>query len=165
MRASCIVAREAGAASIVDADGAVLTEALPARPDVIKPNAAELVAATGLDDRRRAIAWLRARGAGAVVATSGPDGLTADTPLGSWRGWLDEALLAVNPTGAGDACTAAVAAGLVAGRDWPAMLEDAVAWSAAAVLAPVAGEIDMDTVARMRPSVRVEELHDARIDG
>ena len=42
--------------------------------------------------------------------------------------------LSGNPTGAGDAATAAVAAGLMTSRGWPDLLRDAVAWSGAAVL-------------------------------
>ena len=158
------IARSAGAATIVDADGASLRAALDAGPDVVKPNTAELVAASGIDDPRAAIDWLRDHGAAAVVATSGPDGLIAVTPTGSWRGWLDQDLVAVNPTGAGDACVAAMAAGLADGRAWPEMLADAVCWSAASVLSSVAGEVDPDERVRIRPSVRVEVLDAARLD-
>ncbi len=72
--------------------------------------------------------------------------------------------IAVNPTGAGDACTAAIAAGLAAGLPWPEMLATAGAWSAAAVLTPVAGDVDAADVARLGPRVRVEESHAARLD-
>jgi tagatose 6-phosphate kinase len=155
-------ARAAGAVSIVDADGAALAAALPAGPDVVMPNAAELTAASGIEERRAAIERLRTLGAAAVVATFGAEGLTADTPLGSWRGWLSQPLVAVNPTGAGDACAAAVAAGLFRDASWPELLKDAVAWSAASVTSPVAGEVDADVVDRMLPSVRLEVFDGSR---
>ena len=159
------VAREAGAITIVDADGATIAAALPAGPDVVMPNATELAAATGLTDRRAGVERLRTLGAGSVVATFGAEGLTADTPLGSWRGWLSEPVTPVNPTGAGDACAAAVAAGLARDASWPESLRDAVAWSAASVTAAVAGVVDAQMVARIMPNVRVEEFDDPRSNG
>jgi fructose-1-phosphate kinase PfkB-like protein len=75
---------------------------------------------------------------------------------GTWSARLDEGIPGVNPTGAGDAVAAALAAGLEDGHDWPAVLADAIAWSAAAVVAPVAGDLDAGVLAAIRPSVRVE---------
>ncbi len=42
--------------------------------------------------------------------------------------------------------------------DWPRLLTDAVATSAAAVAMPVAGEIDPATRARLLPAVGIEQL-------
>jgi tagatose 6-phosphate kinase len=53
-----------------------------------------------------------------------------------------------NPTGAGDAVVAALAAGV--GSPWPDLLADATALSAAAVLAPVAGSYDPAAYERFR---------------
>jgi len=157
-------ARAGGALSIVDADGSALTDSLSAQPDAVKPNAAELAAATGIPAPDAAAASLLATGARTVIATFGAEGIVARTPGGSWRAWLDTRIDAVNPTGAGDACTAAVAAGLAGGSPWPEILTIAVAWSAAAVLTPVAGDVDAADVAHLLPQVRVEEWHGARID-
>jgi tagatose 6-phosphate kinase len=56
-----------------------------------------------------------------------------------------------NPTGAGDAVVAALAAGAAAGEvSWPALLADAAALSAATVLAPVAGSFDATAYERFR---------------
>jgi tagatose 6-phosphate kinase len=157
-------ARAAGAATVVDADGDALRAALDAAPDVVKPNTAELAAASGVADPWGAVEWLRDHGAAAVVATSGADGLIARAATGSWRGWLAMDLVAVNPTGAGDACVAALATGLADRRSWPDMLADAVGWSAASVLSGVAGEVDREELARIGSSVRVEVLDGARLD-
>ncbi|MFF4353879.1 1-phosphofructokinase family hexose kinase [Streptomyces sp. NPDC001530] len=149
--------------TIVDAEGPALAAALPARPGLVKPNAAELAATTGLPDPLSAASSLRDGGAHAVVASLGPDGLLAVTPDGAWRARPAETVSG-NPTGAGDACVAALAAGLAAKRAWPDLLRDAVALSAAAVLAPIAGDVDLDAYRAFRPAVPLEEIHDAHSD-
>ncbi|WP_405851619.1 PfkB family carbohydrate kinase [Streptomyces sp. NBC_00090] len=63
-----------------------------------------------------------------------------------------------NPTGAGDACVAALAAGLAAGLPWPDILRDAVALSAAAA-APLAGDFPHDLYEQFRTDVSVETSH------
>ncbi|MCX2970881.1 MULTISPECIES: 1-phosphofructokinase family hexose kinase [Streptomyces] len=150
----------AGAATVLDTSGPPLLAGVAARPDVVKPNAAELAAATGTADVPTAAAALRRHGAAAVVASRGPAGLYAVTARGSWRAVPAEEL-AGNPTGAGDACVAALAAGLAARTPWPETLRDAAALSAAAVPCPVAGEFDADTFHRLRTSTPVEEIRHA----
>lgn len=146
--------------TILDTSGAPLLAGLAARPDVVKPNADELAEATGLADPVAAARVLRERGAGAVVASLGADGLVAVTGDGVWRARPPEPVHG-NPTGAGDACVAALAAGT--GTPWPERLAEAVAVSAAAVAGALAGDIDLDTYRRLRPAVTVEEL-DAQAD-
>jgi tagatose 6-phosphate kinase len=143
--------------AILDASGAPLLAGVAAGPRVIKPNADE-VAVTGVTDPLDAARRLREQGAGAVVASRGADGLLAVTGDGSWRAAPPEPLRG-NPTGAGDACVAALAAGLAAGTPWPELLADAVALSAAAVAGPLAGDVDLATYRRLAPLVAVEELH------
>jgi tagatose 6-phosphate kinase len=152
------LAHDAGVRVMVDAVGGALERALEGGPDVVKPNSAELRAATGVQDAELAMRRLVGGGAGAVVATFGPDGIQARTRDGAWIARLDAPVAGVNPTGAGDAAAAALAAGLEDGRDWPAMLADAVRWSAAAVAAPVAGDLDAGLLASIGPSVRVEAV-------
>ncbi|GAA1229368.1 1-phosphofructokinase family hexose kinase [Kitasatospora nipponensis] len=157
------LAAAAGAATVLDTSGPPLLAALSAGPDVIKPNAAELAAVTGHRDIAAAAAELRALGARAVVVSCGPDGLYALTPQASWRATPPERLSG-NPTGAGDACVAALAAGLASGTPWPDTLREAVALSAAAVPCPVAGDFDADLYHRFRTTVTVEDVHDAHTD-
>ncbi|MGC0319087.1 1-phosphofructokinase family hexose kinase [Kitasatospora acidiphila] len=147
--------------AVLDADGAALRSALPAGPALIKPNADELAATTGLADPVAAAQALLAAGAEAVVASLGPDGLIAVTPQGSWQARPPERL-AGNPTGAGDAAVAALTVGLVAGAAWPERLADAVALSAATVAAPLAGDFDLDVLRRLRPLVDVSPLSEPR---
>ncbi|MGV9852104.1 1-phosphofructokinase family hexose kinase [Streptomyces sp. NPDC003442] len=143
--------------AVVDADGAALREALVAGPALVKPNADELAAATGTTDPVAAAGALRAAGAAAVVASLGADGLIAVTPHGSWQARPPERL-AGNPTGAGDAAVAALTLGLVARTPWPERLAEAVALSAAAVAAPLAGDFDRATRAGLRERVDVRPL-------
>jgi tagatose 6-phosphate kinase len=76
---------------------------------------------------------------------------------GTWRARPPRALSG-NPTGAGDACVAALALGLANRVSWSNTLVKAVAASAAAVLCPVAGDIDQDTYAHLLADVVLEEL-------
>jgi tagatose 6-phosphate kinase len=177
-------AREQGRSTVLDADGPALIEALAAGPSVVKPNAAELAAAapapapaaapapapaavhapTAADfDPAFGAADLVRRGAGAVVASLGPRGLYAHTPDGIWRA-APPGPVAGNPTGAGDACVAAIAAGLAAGAGWPEILREAVALSAAAVLSPVAGGFDPQARRRLLTETTVEEVNAAHPD-
>lgn len=150
--------REVGALTVVDADGQALRRALRAHPDIVKPNLAELAAVTGESDETLGAAALQALGARDVVVSSGAGGLLAMTRAGQrLRAWMPNRLSG-NPTGAGDAVVAALAAGLASGTAWPQMLTDAVSWSAAAVLQPVAGRVDRQDVARFAPQVQMEQI-------
>ncbi len=156
------IAQESGVDTVLDTDGPALRAGLLADPSVVKPNAAELAAATGLPvagvaDARAAARALRAGGPTAVVASLGSAGLIASTVDGEWWASLS-APLAGNPTGAGDACVAVLATGRLMSLPWPELLAEAVACSAAAVASPVAGAVDPDHVRRLRPDVVVEEI-------
>ena len=143
--------------TILDTSGPALLGGLAGEPHVVKPNAGELAEVTGTDTPSAGAARLRDLGARAVVASLGADGLLAVTESGSWHARGPETVHG-NPTGAGDACVAALAAGLATGAAWPAVLADAVALSAAAVAHPLAGDVDQDTYRRLKPRVAVEEL-------
>jgi tagatose 6-phosphate kinase len=142
---------------IVDAEGEPLRHALAARPAVAAPNRDELASlAPGVEPLVGA-GVLRDLGAEAVVVSMGAEGLLAVTPDGAWRAAPPERVSG-NPTGAGDAATAALAAGLVEGTPWPERLADAAALSAAAVHGELAGDIDQDAYARYRATVKAEPL-------
>jgi tagatose 6-phosphate kinase len=143
---------------LVDTVGAALLQAAAAGADIVKANSSELLDTTGLSDVTAAAAALRRRGAKAVVVSLGAAGMTAFTPGGSWRAAPPTRIVG-NPTGSGDAATAALIAGAVAGAPWPDRLRDAVALSAAAVTQPTAGSFDMDHYVRFVPQVVVEEQH------
>ncbi|MFI6307945.1 1-phosphofructokinase family hexose kinase [Amycolatopsis thailandensis] len=128
--------------SILDTSGEALLAALSAKPSVVKPNADELREVTGLRDPVAAATELRAAGAGAVVVSLGPEGLLAVTGSGTWHA-APSTVLTGNTTGAGDAVVAALALGLSRAEAWPDILRRAVALSGAAVLGPLAGDVDL----------------------
>jgi tagatose 6-phosphate kinase len=140
--------------TILDSDGPALTAALAARPDIVKPNRDELARATGTSDLRSGAQALLDAGARAVVVSSGPEGMMAVSRAGSLFA-RPPVLTAVNPTGAGDAAVAALAAAMLADASWPEMLRTAAAWSAAAVLEPVAGALSPGEADRLIGLVQV----------
>lgn len=140
-------ARDAGVPVIVDTSGPAMLQAADAGASVLKPNAAELVEATGIADPIDGARSLIARGAELVLLSLGADGMLAVTGSEALHARLD-APLSGNPTGAGDAGVAACAVLYADGiRDPETLLRRATAWSAAAVLMPLAGEISDDWVA------------------
>ena len=143
------LARRQGLPVLLDASDAHLRAGLAAGPAIVKINAAELAGIGHGGDPLHAAQRLRESGPEAVVVTLGPGGLVAATPDGSWRCAAPDGVRG-NPTGAGDAAAAALIAGLLAGTPWPERLADAVALSAAAVAAPLAGSFDADLYARLR---------------
>jgi tagatose 6-phosphate kinase len=152
---------------LLDAEGAALLRGVSAGPAVVAINRAELAGVVGgsVDDVVAAAGSLRSAGAGAragagagaVVVSCGADGLVAVTGEGVWSARPPEVLVG-NPTGAGDAASAAVVAGMVDGVGWPERVAEAVALSAAAVAAPQAGSFDAAVYRRMRSAVEVREL-------
>ncbi|MFJ4243395.1 1-phosphofructokinase family hexose kinase [Streptomyces iakyrus] len=134
-------ARSFGLPVLLDTSGEPLRRGVAARPDIIKPNADELAELTGSHDPLRATQDARRRGAGAVVASLGPEGLLAATREGRWRATPPTPTRG-NPTGAGDAVVAGLLSAWTDHLPWPARLTRAIALSTATVLAPVAGEFD-----------------------
>ncbi|MFF7599256.1 1-phosphofructokinase family hexose kinase [Streptomyces mirabilis] len=134
-------ARAAAVPVLLDTSGEPLRRGIAARPDIVKPNADELAELTGSHEPLQATRDARRRGAHAVVASLGAQGLLAHTPDGLWRA-IPPRRVHGNPTGAGDSAVAGLLSGLVEGLTWPERLARAVALSAATVLAPVAGEFD-----------------------
>ncbi|MGP5606849.1 1-phosphofructokinase family hexose kinase [Arthrobacter rhombi] len=136
-------AQSAGVPCVIDTSGAGLLAAARAGADVLKPNHHELLEATGTSDIARGAAVLLELGARRVVVSSGEEGLSlfdGATPGSQVSARLPEPLEG-NPTGAGDACVAALASGLAEGLDAAALVCRAAAWSASAVLMPAAGEL------------------------
>lgn len=143
-----------GIASVIDTSGPALLAAAEAGATVLKPNRHELAEATGDDDPVRAAGALLDRGASLVLVSLGEEGMIAlsrDDPRRPLHATLGRVLHG-NPTGAGDAAVAAIAACLADGVTQPGQFDPAqldpeqilrlaTAWSAAAVLMPLAGEI------------------------
>lgn len=157
--------RSAGAQTVLDADGAALRHGLAAGPDLVKPNAEELAGLVGRPvgaadgtDVVKAVGEVRSLGAREAVASLGSAGLVAATADGVVRRAFLPEPVAGNPTGAGDACVAALARGMSHRHPWTDRLRDAVALSAAAVVAPVAGSVHLPDYRRLRRTAIIEEV-------
>jgi len=130
--------------AVIDAVGPALLLAVEAGADVVKPNRSELQHTTGERDPVAGARRLIENGARLVLVSLGEDGMIAvdaRDPNHVYHARLARALEG-NPTGAGDAGVAAVAQCIADGVSDPSViLRRATAYSAAAVLMPVAGEI------------------------
>lgn len=156
------IARANGAAVVLDAEGEQLRHALRARPDVAKPNAAEVAhlfgsPVTTRQDARAAAQLLCNSGAEAGIVSLGAEGFVAVTPSAVFDVRLPRRIRG-NQTGAGDALAGAIARGLARHDPWPELLADAAALSAAAVAVPVAGSVAIDVMAEVRPGVVVQKV-------
>ncbi|MEV8375028.1 hexose kinase [Kribbella sp. NPDC056861] len=153
-----IQARQHDVLSVIDVGGDALVAAAKAGA-IVRSNSAELREALGDLSVEEGARQLVSAGATAAVITDGARGMVAASNNGIWRA-LPVERVAGNPTGAGDACTAVVAAAVAgsAEPDWPEVLKSAVAASAAAVLTPVAGDIDLEAYRRWQPLVVVQSL-------
>jgi tagatose 6-phosphate kinase len=154
------VARDRGLPVLVDVDGPPLSAALAAGGMVLTPNLDELLrllalpASQGALDVAAEARRLARVNRAPVVVTLGPAGMLASDGHRCWHAAAPE--VDGNPTGAGDAAAAAVVRGLAAGAPWPEILPEAVALSAAAVAAPVAGEVDLGRYRKWRSAVRAD---------
>ncbi|TFD81032.1 1-phosphofructokinase family hexose kinase [Cryobacterium sp. Sr8] len=149
-----------GLPSVIDTSGPALLASARAGATALKPNRQELAEATGEPDPVRGARMLLEHGAGMVLVSLGEEGMllmTAAEPGRLWRARLPR-VLPGNPTGAGDAAVAAIAFCLATGLTDPAqIIRRATAWSAAAVLMPLAGEISPDHAA-LADEIQVDEL-------
>ncbi|WP_367140266.1 MULTISPECIES: 1-phosphofructokinase family hexose kinase [Streptomyces] len=147
-------AHAAGVPVLLDTSGEPLRRGIAARPDLVTPNTTELAALTGSTEPLRAALDARRRGAHAIAATLGPEGVLAVTPDGTWRAAPPRRLTG-NPTGAGDSAAAGLLSAWLDGLPWPDRLTRAVALAAATVKAPTAGEFDAETYEDVLPRVKV----------
>jgi len=156
------LAESAGTLSVVDAQGAALTEALKAKPGLVKPNRAELTATVGRQlanetDLMQAMRDTSERGAQRVVVTAGKDPALAFDGRNFWR-IVAPRIQAVNPIGSGDAFTAGLVSRLLRGDD----LGEACRWGSAAgaanALTPMPGELDARDVDRLARKVELQRI-------
>lgn len=153
-------ATHAGVPALLDSAGDALRLGVAAHPEIVKINASELSGVIGEDEVAAGAAALQRAGARAVVVTEGPAGLTCFTGEDVWRAAPPEALTG-NPTGAGDAASAALVVGMLNAVPWPKRLADAVALSAAAVCAPLAGSFDDRVYRRLKDTIRAVTATDS----
>jgi 1-phosphofructokinase family hexose kinase len=150
-------ARAAGVPGIIDTRDEWLRHGVEGAPAIVKINEEELEGYMPGAPLLDAASDMRARGAGAVVVSRGAAGLVAVSEQGTFEARPPERQHG-NPTGAGDAATAAIAAGLKRGMPWTEVLREAVAVAAASVLHPLAGSFDAAAYRRMRGRVDLKQL-------
>jgi tagatose 6-phosphate kinase len=156
---------EHGIPVVVDTSGPALPILARAGADLLKPNAAEAQQATGTSDPLAAADALLTLGARRVLCSLGADGMLAaemsadgDPRTGRALRVRPARALAGNPTGAGDAAVASLARSLRRGEEIAEAVASAVALSASAVTMPLAGQVDPDLAARLRPTLTVQEI-------
>ncbi len=140
---------------IIDTSGKALVQACSHKPDLLKPNKEELLAATGETDLQLSVGSLLDQGAKAVLVSDGEgvarlvrnDSSLSATPKRT----------AGNPTGAGDAMVALAAVSLLEGRSDAELLATSVAAGSLAVEQAVAGVIDWSKLADLAASIEVRE--------
>ena len=151
-----------GARVIADVSAEALEPALAGGVDVLKISHEDLIAAGWARDGTRrgvlaAIAALRAAGARAVLVSRAAEPAIADTG-DELLEIVPPRLEALNPRGAGDAMTGALAAGLAGGLPLEAALRLAVAAGSLNVTRRGLGTGERHAIEGLAPTLRVERL-------
>lgn len=151
--------KELGVLTVVDTSGEALAEAVLAKPNLIKPNLAELEELTGLrmdslGDVHAASAELLKNGVGAVLVSLGPHGAVLVDEHGILYGRASGVVVA-NAVGAGDALLAGFVAKPEAGR--VANLTRALVWASSAVQSE-------STLFLVDPAIEARVIISERID-
>jgi len=171
----------AGVPVVLDTSGDALGFGAAAGPTLVKPNLAELEAATGrflgppdspdlaaVEQAARSLAGLPppnpadrgvrpCAGTRSAVVSLGAHGLLAVCSGGTLLARPPQGV-AVNPTGAGDAAVAGLAYGLRRGRRWPELLAHATALGTATAGASSAGTYSASHYERLVPAVRITRI-------
>lgn len=155
------LAWKAGAMPVVDASGQVLSEALEARPYLIKPNQTEAEEVLGfrLDGTaaiNRALEWFAGK-AEVVALTLGPRGAAIAAGGKRWR-VQPPAVKAINTVGCGDAFLAGFVAGLMRNLSLEGASRLAVAAGAANATGIGAGTVPAQTIEKLESGVVVSAL-------
>jgi 1-phosphofructokinase family hexose kinase len=158
-------AHRGGAAVALDTSGPALAAAVPAGPDLVKPNVEELEELAGrslptTDARLAAADDLRAAGVGRVVVSLGAVGALFVDAEGAVAA-RPPPVAVVSTVGAGDATVAGAIAALLRGDRLAGVARLATACGATAV-SGVGPRLDPEAVARGAADVRVEELSGPR---
>ena len=157
------IAHDAGAKIVLDPSPPVsLPDELIRLVSLIKPNAREAQALTGVESRdresaREAAKGLLERGVGAVAVQAGDEGNLIVTPEQEY--WFPKIpVQGIDATGAGDAFAAALAVGLLEDRPWPEM--GALASAAAALKTTKLGaQAGLPTRDQVSALLEKEEIH------
>jgi 1-phosphofructokinase len=155
-------ARDRGVKTILDADGHWLAQALPARPDLIKPNVDEAASILGRElpeeaDVVRGALELCERGAGAVVISRGGRGSILASDGRVFRA-VPPRIDLRSTVGSGDSMVAGLAMALADGDPLEEGLRVGTAAGAATATTLGTSLATADQVRELLPDVRVEEI-------
>lgn len=155
-------AHAAGAQVALDCEGAPMQAALRCRPDLIKPNHAELEGILGRPVRSRkalvaAIHELIARGARRVVVSAGRNEVIAGDAQGLWC-VTPPHITQLSPLGAGDSMVAGLVSALARSTTLPAALRIGVASGAACAAEPDGTLAQHLRIKFYLPQVKIEPL-------
>jgi len=155
-------AREAGAFVLLDCAGEALRQALPARPDLVKPNREELAAwaggpLSGQADPLAAAGAMREQGASAVAVSLGEEGLLYLGPGGAWR-CLPPPVTVVNTVGSGDSLVAGFLAAHLRGQPIAEALRLGVACGTANALTDSVASPQESDLRRLAPAVVIQPI-------
>lgn len=156
------IAKESGKTVLLDTSGAVLGEALKAKPDFVKPNQEELEDFFGspidsLENILESGKKIYQMGIRYVVISMGADGAVLICEDGCFYGGPPK-LDAVNTVGCGDSMVGAFASALEKGRSAKDCLAYAVAVSAANALSTRTGYFKPDVLKMILSNVTVAKL-------
>ncbi len=155
-------AKAAGKFVLLDAAGPPLAAALAAKPDVIKPNRAEIEKTCGLqcdshETLRAVVEFLVGEGAGWVVVTAGGGPTVVSDGREFWS-VASPAVKVVSPIGSGDSFAAGLLAGVARGQAVPDACRLAVACGAANAMTAKAGHVRRVDLHEILPRVTLEKL-------
>jgi 1-phosphofructokinase len=147
---------------IADLSGDALRDALHGGIDLLKISGEELArdgwaSSDTIEAAVAGMAKLQEAGAGDVVVSRGSDGVIASLD-GEWLQAMGPEMTAVEPRGAGDSMTAALAIGTAAGRCSEDLLRLAVAAGAVNVTRHGLGSGELDAILLLAENVQVERL-------
>jgi 1-phosphofructokinase len=153
--------RANGVTVVADLAGQPLREVLAGGVDLLKLSHEELIADGYADDGgeaavRAGIEQLREAGAAAVVVSRAGDGVVAWLD-GRWYTARGPTMTPVDPRGAGDSMTAALAVATAVGRPAPERLRLAVAAGAVNVTRHGLGSGDRDAIERLAENVELAQ--------
>lgn len=143
---------------IIDTQKRPLTEALPARPWLVKLNQEELGISLGKEIHtpeatRDAAMALMEQGAQNVVVTQGARAVWGFGPQGTLH-FTPPKIRPLNPIGSGDSMAAGLALGIARGDSLMESLRLGIACGAANALSLTSGVVDPGTVQELRPRVK-----------
>ncbi len=156
------ISRGAGGFVALDGSGEALRQALPAGPDLVKPNREELAAWAGraLSDHADlldAARLMRSHGARAVAVSLGQDGLLYTGPDGTWQCQPPPVALR-NSVGSGDSLVAGILAGRLTGRSIDETLRLGVACGTANAMTDAVASPELADLDRLMPAIKLTRL-------